>query len=78
MAESSWYKQAMVDAQNAIKEGKLKSLPVEENDDLIVVKGKASKCMSKILGREYLPVTTKQSRVAFLIMLCAHKQNHKS
>ena len=76
MAETLWFKQSMVDTQNAIREGKLKSLPVEEKDGLIVVKGRASKGMSKILGKEYLPVITKQSRVAFLIMLWAHKQNH--
>ena len=34
MAECSWYKQSMIDTQNAIKEGKLKSLPVEQKDGL--------------------------------------------
>ena len=78
IAEILWIKQSMIDTQNAVKEGKLKSLLVEEIEGLIVVKGRATKGMSKILGKEYLPVIMKQSRVAYLIMLWAHNKNHDS
>ena len=59
----------MVHTQNAVEEGKLKSLLVEGKDGLIIVKGRASKGISKILGKEYLPVIMGQTRVAYLIML---------
>ena len=76
MSEKLWLQQAMIHKQIAVEEGKLKSLLVEEKDGLIIVKGRASKGISKILGKEYLQVIMGQTRVAHLIMLWAHFQNH--
>ena len=49
---------------------------VIEKDGLIIEEGRATKEMSKFLGREYLPVIMGQTRVAYLIMLWAHGQDH--
>ena len=56
--------------------GRLKNLNVEEKDGLIVVSGRAKSGLQKFFGKNYLPVLIGSSRVAFLIMLWAHKQNH--
>ena len=67
---------AMSDTQDAVKDGKLMSLLVEERDGLIVVIGRASKGINELLGKNYVPVLMRQSRVAFLLMLWAHTRNH--
>ena len=75
-AENLWFKQAMSETRAAVKENMLKSLLVEERDGLTVVVGRAKTGMSKFLGKEYLPVLMRKTRVAFLIMLWAHRENH--
>ena len=75
-AENLWFKQAMSETRAAVKEDKLKSLLVEERDGLIVVVGRAKTGMSKFLGKEYLPVLMRKTRVTFLVMLWAHRENH--
>ena len=76
VAEKVWFRQAMEDTRLAVSEGKLKSLCVEERDGLIVVVGRARTGMQNLLGKEYLPVLMRKSRVTFLVMLWAHKENH--
>ena len=75
-AEKLWFLHSMSDTQDAAKDGKLKSLLVEERNGLIVVIGRANKGINQLLGKDYLPVLTRQSRVAFLLMLWAHTRNH--
>lgn len=76
IAEKVWFKQAMSPTRQAVKEKKLTSLLVEEKDGLVVVVGRAKSGIHKILGKEYLPVIMRKTRVAYLIMLWAHKENH--
>ena len=73
-----WFLYSVSDTKIAANEGKLKSLLVEEREGLVVVTGRVSKGMCKVLGKEYLPVLTSKCRVAFLIMLWAHNRNHDS
>ena len=49
---------------------------MEDRDGLLVVVGRAREGLHKLLGKEYLPVIMRKARVAFLIMLWAHKKNH--
>ena len=47
-----------------------------EKDQLIVVIGRAKSGLQKIFGKDYLSFLICYSRVAFLVMLWAHKENH--
>ena len=49
---------------------------VEERDGVIIVVGRAKKGLQKLFGKDCLPVLMSKSRVAELIMLWAHYQNH--
>ena len=75
-AERLWFLYAMEDTSTARDRGKLKSLFVDEKDGLIVVIGRAKTGMSKVFGKEFLPILMKTSRIAYLIMLWAHNTNH--
>ena len=76
LAERVWFQYSMKDTRLASEEGKLKSLFIEERDGLIVVVGRAQKGLQKLFGKDSLPVLMRKSRIAFLIMLWAHNQNH--
>ena len=76
IAEKVWFRYAMTDTRKALEKGKLKSLYVEEKDNMLVVVGRASTGLQKMFGKEYLPIVMGTSRVAYLIMLWAHKENH--
>ena len=76
IAENLWFRQAMSSTRQAANEKKLTSLLVEEKDGLVVVVGRAQSGIHKLLGKEYLPVIMRKTRVAYLIMLWAHKENH--
>ena len=75
-AERLWFQFAMSDTHSALVKGKLDSLCVEERDGLVVVVGRAPDGLHKLLGKEYLPVLMRSNRIAYLIMLWAHKENH--
>ena len=75
-AEQLWFKFAMVETKEAQENGRLKNLLVEERDGVIVVVGRSKKGIQKLLGKDCLPVLMSKSRVAELIMLWAHYQNH--
>ena len=66
----------MKEKREALEAGRLKKLCVEERDQLIVVVGRAKSGIQKFFGKDYLPVLIGSSRVAFLVMLWAHKENH--
>ena len=76
IAERVWFRDAMKDTRNAAEHGKLKSLFCEERDGMVVVVGRANHGLQKLFGKDFLPVLIGSSRVAFLIMLWAHKENH--
>ena len=75
-AERVWFIHAMKDTRIAAESGKLGHLFCEERDGMVVVVGRAKQGMQKFFGKEFLPVIVGSSRVAFLIMLWAHMQNH--
>ena len=66
----------MKDTRIAAESGKLGHLFCKERDGMVVVVGRANQGMQKFFGKEFLPVIVGSSRVAFLIMLWAHMQNH--
>ena len=76
LAERLWFRSAMKETVTARELGRLKNLNVEEKDGLIVVSGRAKSGLQKFFGKNYLPVLIGSSRVAFLVMLWAHKRNH--
>ena len=76
IAERAWYCHAMKDTRHALKDGKLRYLLCEEREVMIVVIGRAKHGLQEFFGKNYLPVIMSHSRVAFLIMLWAHKENH--
>ena len=75
-AEMLWFRYAMKETKKAQSDGHLKKLYLEERDGLIVVVGRASAGLSRICGKGYLPVIMAKSRIAVLIMLWAHYENH--
>ena len=76
LAEKLWFLDAMEMTRDANSNGRLSSLCAEERDGLIVVCGRAKAGLQKFFGKDYLPVLMGRSRVAYLVMLWAHKQNH--
>ena len=75
-AEMLWFRYAMNETKKAHSDGYLKKLYLKERDGLIVVVRRASAELSRICGKGYLPVIMAKSRVALLIMLWAHYENH--
>ena len=75
-SEKVWYRYAMKDTLTALEQGKLDHLFCEERDGMIVVVGRAQHGLQKLSGKDFLPVVINSSRIAFLIMLWAHKENH--
>ena len=75
-AEHLWFLYAMQETRDANDKGRLSSLCVEQRDGLIVVTGRAKSAVHKLLGKEFLPIVVGKSRVGFLLMLWAHKENH--
>ena len=76
LAEQCWFRYAMEDTITAEEQGKLKHLFTVEKDGLIVVMGRAKAGLKHFFGKEFLPVIMSANRVAFLLMLWAHTQNH--
>ena len=66
----------MKETRTAAAKGKLKSLYVEEKDDMLLVVGRANADIQKLFGKNFLPIIMGITRVAYLIMLWAHKENH--
>ena len=76
IAERVWFRHTMVETATAIENGKLKHLCTVEREDLIVVVGRAKTGLHKFFGKDFLPVIMGTTRIAYLIMLWAHTQNH--
>ena len=50
----------------------------EKREIIVVVAGRAKDGLQKFFGKKHLPVIMCVSRVAFLIMFWAHKENHNA
>ena len=71
-----WFRYAMDDTATAKENGKLDHLFTVERDNLIVVVGRAKVALQKFFGQDSLPVIIGSTRIAYLLMLWAHTQNH--
>ena len=74
-----WYRVAMSATKEAQIAGRLKELTLENHEEMIVIRGRASSGMLSLLGATYLPVLMPSERIAELIMLKNHEECvHKS
>ena len=71
-----WFLSAMPETNAASNEGRLKELNVKNDNGIIVIQGRASIGMKQFFGQANLPVIMGSTRIAYLIMLDAHKQDH--
>ena len=71
-----WFLSAMPATNVALKEGRLRELDIRDDNGLKVIQGRASTGMKKFFGEGTLPVIMASTRVAHLIMLDAHYQDH--
>ena len=75
-AKRLWLLSAMPDTVAAIQAGRLRELDIQDKEGLKVVKGRASVGMMNFFGQGELPVLMASTRIAYLIMLDAHCQDH--
>ena len=69
----------MIDTRKAKVSGRLKELTIVEEQDMLVIRGRAVTGMKRLLGTDYLPVLMSSHRMAELVMLKAHVDcDHKS
>ena len=69
----------MIDTRKAKVSGRLKELTIVEEQDMLVIRGRAVTGMKRLLGTDYLPVLMSSHRIAELVMLKAHVDcDHKS
>ena len=71
-----WFLSVMSETHASVKAGRLKELNIQEVDGIVVMQGRASTGMEKFFGNSALPVIMGSTRVAYLIMLDAHCQDH--
>ena len=77
LAESFLFVIASIETDKAVKEKKLQGLAPQWSRGKWVTRGRMGKNMLKILGVEELPILLNTSRLAYLIMVSAHRQDHK-
>ena len=75
-AKHLWFVSAMPETVAAQAAGKLRELDIQELNGLKVIRGRASTGLQHFFGSKYLPVIMNSTRVAYLIMLNAHCQDH--
>lgn len=79
LAVRYWYKVSMGATRQAQAAGRLKELTLEEYDGMLVLRGRATSGLLKLLGAAYLPVLMSSERIAELIMIKSHvESDHKS
>ena len=66
----------MPDTVAALKAGRLKELDIKDDNGMRVIQGRAASGMMKFFGQDTLPVIMGSTRIAYLIMLDAHNQDH--
>ena len=75
-AKKLWFLSAMPETIEALNSGRLKELNVKNDNGIIVIQGRASAGMNHFFGQDNLPVIMGDTRIAELIMLEAHYQDH--
>ena len=75
-AKHLWFLSAMPDTVSAIRSGRLRELDIQDKDGLKVICGRASTGMRNFFGQSDLPVIMGSTRLAYLIMLDSHCQDH--
>ena len=75
-AKNLWFLSAMPETIEALNAGKLKELNVKNDKGIIIIQGRASAGMKHFFGQDNLPVIMGDTRIAELIMLEAHYQDH--
>ena len=75
-SQSLWFLSAMPETVSALKAGRSRELDIQDRNGLKVDQGRASTGMRHFFGQGELPVIMGSTRLAFLIMLDAHKQDH--
>ena len=79
LAVRYWFRVSMDSTRQALDAGRLKELTVIEENDMLVIRGRAAAGMLVLLGAEYLPVLMSSERIAVLLMLKSHVESgHKS
>ena len=79
MAVLFWFRVSMTATRKAVVAGRLKELTLQEEQGMLVIRGRAVSGMLELLGAEYLPVVMSSTRIAVLIMLKSHHDSdHKS
>ena len=62
----------------ALKDGKLDSLRPFTNRGVVFTKGRFGDAMLEVLGVDRLPILMRSSRLATLIMIKAHEEDHQA
>ena len=75
-AKRLWYLSAMKETCVALDKGKLRELDVQDDKGLKVVVGRAKKGLKTFFGQNSLPIIMGHTRVAYLLMLYSHCQDH--
>ena len=78
LATRFWILTAMPATWEALKEGKLKKLTTWSHEGMVVVSGRAEMGLEKYYGVTHLPVIMASTRIAYLVMLDAHNQDHSN
>ena len=79
LAVRFWFRISMPATRQAVAAGKLKELTLQEEQGMLVIRGRAMSGMKQLLGAEFLPVLMASVRVAVLVMLKSHEEcDHKS
>ena len=75
-AKVLWFLTVMKNTTEAMANGKLKELDVQEKDGMKVVVGRAQTGLQHFFGKGYLPIIMGDTRIAELIMMSAHWKDH--
>ena len=79
MAVRFWFRICMDSTRAAKASGKLRELTLQEEQGMLVIRGRAMSGLQQLLGAEFLPVVMACERIATLIMLKSHEKcDHKS
>ena len=67
---------SMDQTKTAFEDNKLRCLSPFWSKGICVTKGRLAKGLQPVLGVEHLTILTRQSRLAYLVMVAAHNKNH--
>ena len=79
LAVRFWFRMSMPATRDAVSAGRLKEMTLQDEEGMLVIRGRAEAGMKQLLGVEYSPVLRSSERVAVLVMLKSHDEcGHKS